>query len=206
MTIRIVATALITLLVPMPAAAQGQQTSAKLLAALGVNSGGTICEIGAGDGAMTIEAARLVGTGGRVYSSELGEARVKTLRDRIAASGLPQVTVVAGDAVKTNFPDGACDAVFMKDVYHHFADPAAMNASISAALKPDGRLGIIDFTPPPGSEASVPADRDNDGMHGISPATLSTELSAAGFAPVSTVSNGRWFFVVVSKPKAADCQ
>ena len=154
---------------------------------------------------MSIEAARLVGAGGRIYSSELGEARVKTLGDKIAASGLPQVTVVAGDAAKTNFPDAGCDALFMKDVYHHFADPAAMNASITAALKPGGRLGIVDFTPPPGSEARLPADRDNDGMHGITPETLSKELLAAGFAPVSNESSGRWFLTVVMKPKAPDC-
>jgi ubiquinone/menaquinone biosynthesis C-methylase UbiE len=205
MTSRLTVVALITLLAPGSAANQSQDSSRRLFAALAVPSGGTICEIGAGDGAMSIEAARLVGTGGRIYSSELGEARVKTLRDRISAAGLTQVTVITGDPVKTNFPDAGCDAVFMKDVYHHFADPMAMNASITAALKPGGRLGIVDFTPPPGSEASVAADRDNDGMHGITPETLSKELSAAGFAPVSTESSGRWFLTVVMKPKAPDC-
>jgi len=69
----------------------------------------------------------------------------------------------------------------MRNVYHHFADPAAMNASISAALKPGGRLAIVDFSPPPGKEATRSADRAKDGMHGISVESLSREMKEAGF-------------------------
>ena len=113
-----------------------------------------------------------MGSGGRVYTSELGDDRVKTLRDKIAASGLSQITVVAGAATATNFPDAACDALFMRNVYHHFADPARMNAAIAKAVKPGGRVAVVDFTPP-GAEAASPADRDKDGMHGVTPESLS---------------------------------
>src|SRR5688500_15999886 len=104
----------------------------KIFAAIGVREGATICEMGAGDGELSLEAAKLVGPGGRVYTSELGEDRVKTLRDKVAASRLEQVTVVTGDPLKTNFPDAACDGLFMRNVYHHFSDPTQVNASISA--------------------------------------------------------------------------
>ena len=125
---------------------------------------------------------------------------MKALRDKVGSSA--QVTVVAGDAVKTNFPDAGCDAVFMRNVYHHFADPAAMNASIARALKPGARLAIVDFSPPPGSEAPCPADRGKDGMHGITADTLSREMKEAGFEPVSSdVGDRRWFMVVVAKPR-----
>ena len=66
-----------------------------------------------------------------------------------AAAGLKNVTVVDGTAGRTNLPEQCCDAIFMRDVYHHFTDPAAMNASVLASLKPGGMLGVLDFGPPP---------------------------------------------------------
>lgn len=192
----------VTLFVPAALAAwQGGSTIAteRIFDAIGVREGITVCEMGAGDGELTIAAAKLVGPTGRVYTSELGEERVKTLRDRTAASGLSQITVVAGDASKTNFPEAACDALFMRNVYHHFADPAAINRSIAASLKPGARVAVVDFTPP-GEEASTPADRGKDGMHGVTPATVSRELAAAGLQPVtSETGSQRWFLVVMTR-------
>ena len=194
---------LVTLLVPVHAQAQRSAagiSSQGIFDAIGVRPDATVCEIGAGDGELTIAAARLVGLRGRVLSSELGEARVKALQEKTGASGLSQITVVSGDTGRTNFPDEACDALFMRDVYHHFTDPASMNTSILAALKPGARVAIIDFTPPD-AEATCPADRARDGMHGVYAATVSRELQAAGFREIeSGMSGQRWFMVVASKP------
>jgi ubiquinone/menaquinone biosynthesis C-methylase UbiE len=185
------------------APAQGASTiaPAKIFEALGVKEGITVCEIGAGSGELTIAVAKLVGPTGRVYTSELGDDRIKTLQSAVKKSELAHITVVAGDPVKTNFPDMACDALFMRNVYHHFTDPPAMNASIAAALKPGGILAVVDFTPPPGNEAACPADRGKDGMHGITSPTLSKELASAGFEASSSHNVQRAIMVVVSKPK-----
>jgi ubiquinone/menaquinone biosynthesis C-methylase UbiE len=192
----------ITLLITVAVAAQqsGSTVSTeRIFEAVGVREGITVCEIGAGDGELSIAAARAVGSGGRVYTSELGEDRLKTLRSRVAGSSLPQITVVEGAPAATNFPAAGCDALFMRNVYHHFGDPAAMNASIATALKPGGRAAIVDFTPPD-KEAERPSDRSKDGMHGVSADSVSRELKAAGLEPVSSEnSTQRWFMVVVSK-------
>ena len=174
----------------------------KVFEAIGLREGITVCEIGSGNGDLTLMAARVVGSAGRVYTSELGEERVTALQDRVAESGLSQITVVAGDPVKTNFPAAACDALFMRNVYHHFDDPAAMNASIAASLAAGARLAIVDFAPSSGDEATRPADRDQGSAHGVSAESVSRELAAAGFEPVSSeLGAQRWFMVVVSKPK-----
>jgi ubiquinone/menaquinone biosynthesis C-methylase UbiE len=195
----------VTLLVPAMAAAWQSGSSIapeKIFEAIGVREGTTVCEMGAGDGALTIAAAKAVGNSGRVYSSELGDDRVKALRDKVSASRLAQITVVTGDSVKTNFPDATCDALFMRNVYHHFSDPAKMDASIATSLKPGGRVAVVDFTPP-GKEAERAEDRGKDGMHGVTPATLSRELKAAGLEPVSSETGAqRWFMVVGVKPKS----
>ena len=131
----------------------------RIFEALALREGQTLCEMGAGTGELSIAAAKVVGSTGRVYTSELGDDRIKTLRGRVASSELSQISVVAGDPVKTNFPDGVCDVLFMRNVYHHFADPAAINTSIAAALKPGGRLAVVDFAPPD-KEAERPGDRE----------------------------------------------
>lgn len=196
---------LITLSAPPVSFAQRSGSSIpteKIFEAIGVREGITVCEIGAGDGELTIAAAKLVGSAGRVYTSELGEDRVKTLREKAAASTLGQITVVAAGAAKTNFPDAGCDALFMRNVYHHFGDPPVINASISAAVKAGGRVAIVDFAPPD-AEAAQPADRSKDGLHGVTPETVAREMKGVGFTLLSSETGSqRWFMVVVSKPGA----
>ena len=190
-----------TLLVTVAAQRAGSTIpTSRIFEALGVREGITVCEMGAGDGELSIAAAKAVGPEGRVYTSELGDERVKTLRDRTAASRLSQITVVEGGAVETNFPDAACDALFMRNVYHHFADPPAINASIAAALKPGATVAVVDFMPPK-EEAERAADRAKDGTHGVTPDSVARELSAAGLQVVRTeAGDERWFLVVAKRP------
>jgi tRNA A58 N-methylase Trm61 len=194
---------LVTLFVPATAGAQQSGSTIpteRIFEAIGVREGITVCEMGAGDGELTIAAAARVGSDGRVYSSELGDDRVKTLEKNVAGGARAQVTVVAGDPARTNFPDEGCDSLFMRNVYHHFAEPERINQSILASVKPGGRVAVVDFTPPD-REAERPADRAKDGMHGVSAESVSRELKAAGFEPVSSEAGAdRWFIVVVARP------
>lgn len=169
----------------------------RIFKALNLSEGMTVCEIGAGSGSLTIAAAHVVGPRGRVYASELGESRVTSLRQQVESSGLSQITVVAGAPASTNFPDGACDAVFMRNVYHHFDDPTAMNASIKQALKSGGLVAVVDFKPR-GHEAERPQDRDGgNGTHGVSAESVERELKDAGFRSVSSDEDGDEGFIVV---------
>jgi len=190
------------LLVPGAASAQGVRYT-DLFDKLALGAGETACEIGAGEGQMTLAAAERVGARGHVYTSELGDDRVKTLREKV--DGRPHIHVIPSAEDHTNFPDSWCDAIFMRNVYHHFADPAAMNASIARALRPGGRLGVLDFRPP-AKEAPRPEDRDEDGMHGVTSASVERELKAAGFSVIATEASptgpDRWILVVASKPES----
>lgn len=168
----------------------GQDDSAdanRLIERLGLQPGSVVAEIGAGSGSLTIAIARHVGPSGRVYSSELGERALGRLRDAVAGSGAANIEVVEGQAAQANLPDGCCDAIFMRDVYHHFSEPSPMNASFYRALRPGGRLAIFDFPP--------------RGSHGVSPDTVVDALRSAGFAIVSSEDPpGRLFIVVAEKP------
>jgi ubiquinone/menaquinone biosynthesis C-methylase UbiE len=173
----------------------------RLIETLGLQAGSTVGEIGAGEGELTILVARHVGPSGRVFTTELGENRVRTLRAAVEKASVGNVTIVEADAARTNLPEGCCDAVFMRAVYHHFGDPAAMNRSLWASLRPGGRLAVMDFTPRGDEEASNPADRDEGGRHGVKPETVLKELVAAGFERIQVEDReGRDFLVVVRKP------
>jgi len=167
----------------LPTLAFDQDTAevARLVKALELGPGSIVAEIGAGDGVLTLSVAKIVGETGRVFSNELSETKLAALRVKMTEAHAGNVTVVAGRENATNLPDQCCDGIYMRDVYHHFGDPASMNASIMKALRPGGRLVILEFGPPPGAESQDVARRGEDGQHGITPATLERELKAAGF-------------------------
>jgi len=172
----------------------------RLVEALALRPGSVIAEIGAGDGTLSIALARRVSGDGHVFTTELGADRVKTLREKVAAARLPHVDVLDGNPTSTNLSDQCCDAVLMRDVYHHFGDPAAMNASLLASLKPGGRLAILDFAPS-GDEADTVSGRARDGHHGVGRQTVSRELEGAGFIGISATSiAGRRYMVIAQKP------
>ncbi|MDP1571529.1 MAG: methyltransferase domain-containing protein [Vicinamibacterales bacterium] len=172
----------------------------RLATALALREGMTVVELGAGTGDLTVAVARIVGPAGRVYSNEINPDRRADIRKAVDAAALSHVTIVEGQAAHANVPEACCDAAFMRNVYHHFGDPAAMNRSLFAALKPGGRIAIIDFPPRRGGESAPPGARAESNRHGVTPETVIEELEAAGFQIVSTDRpSGRWFMVVAQK-------
>ena len=94
----------------------------------------------------------------------------------------------------------------MENVYHHFEDPTAMNASIFRTVKAGGRVAVMDF-PPNGDEAKDPKDRDEEKHHGVKAATVQAELERAGFELVKVEKVGtQGFIVVVKKPGTTSAQ
>jgi predicted methyltransferase len=194
---------LLALTVALPAYAQNNASdAAKLIEVLQLQPGSVVGEIGAGGGELTIALAKHVAPNGRVYTSELGKERLSKLRSAVKNSGLANIEVVDGHDTHANLADGCCDAVFMRNVYHHFSDPATMNASISRALKPGTRVAVIDFEPRNNAPVGPPGKRGDNAAHGVTAAVVSEELKAAGFDIVHTEDRGeRWFLVVGERRK-----
>jgi ubiquinone/menaquinone biosynthesis C-methylase UbiE len=174
----------------------------RLTAALGLEPGTIVAEVGAGAGALTLAVARVVGAEGHVYSNEIDAGRRATIREAAERAGLAHVTVVEGQARQANLPEACCDALFMRNVYHHFAEPGPMAASLLRSLRPGGRLAVIDFAPRGGREARRASDRDAGRTHGVTADTVARELTAAGFEVLSTEAGtaDRWFMVVARRP------
>jgi ubiquinone/menaquinone biosynthesis C-methylase UbiE len=175
----------------------------RLTKALRLTTGQTVADIGAGLGELTLELARIVGPAGRVFSTEMSDERVAGIRKAAAGAGLKNVTALDGHATRTNLPERCCDALVIRFVYHHFTDPAAMNASLFQSVKPGGQVAVIDFAPP-GKEGATAANRGDKDTHGVLPATVIRELRDAGFELVSqeqeAAKEGKGFLVVMRRP------
>jgi precorrin-6B methylase 2 len=205
---------LVAALAPLPIAAQSgdgakreAEATARMIAALEIHEGSIVAEMGAGSGGRTIDIAKHVGPTGRVYTTELGDDRLRNLRNAIEKSGAKNVTVQAAHATKTNLDEGCCDALFMEHVYHHFEDPAAMNASIFRTVKPGARVAVVDFAPDNGGEATEAKDRDENPNHGVKSATVQAELERAGFEFIKVEPVGKQgYLVVVRKPSTSPAQ
>jgi ubiquinone/menaquinone biosynthesis C-methylase UbiE len=150
--------------------------------------GTIVADIGAGDGRYGFAAAQLVGGSGKVFATEIDQAKLATLRSEAAKRHLTNVIIIASKEAETNLPAECCDAIFLRRVYHHLTKPAAFDAALLRSLKPGGRLAIIDFPPRPGLEPveGVPANR---GGHGIPQKVVIDELTSAGLQLVKTVND-----------------
>jgi tRNA A58 N-methylase Trm61 len=160
----------------------------QLIGVLALQPGERVADVGAGDGEWAVPLAAAVGPRGHVFATEVTNDLVAEIEDRIAADALDNVTALKGDDQDTGLPPACCDAILLRMVYHHFTDPSAMRASLKAALRPGGRIAIVDITPQKNWRTleGVP-DR---GGHGISEAALIAEMTGEGFTVESRHS--RW--------------
>jgi SAM-dependent methyltransferase len=122
-----------------------------------------------------------------VYATEISEEALATLRALVAREKLSNMTVIVGAADSTNLPAACCDAILVRNVYHYFTEPEAMVRSFAAALRPGGRLAVVDFPPRPKSPlpTGVPANRKGTG---IPPEILEREVGVL-LRHVTTVPN-----------------
>lgn len=200
--IRLVLALLVGFVCQTAAEKRDADDAAKLVEVLKIRPGSTVADIGAGGGALEPAVSRAIGAEGRLYATDISADRLADIRKVIASVSLSNVTVLQGAAADTNLPAACCDAIFMRLVYHHFGDPPAMNASLLRSLKPGGRLAVLEFRPESGVSA-VPGKRSEGNSHGVMPATVVEELTAAGFADVHEVPwpSSPTFAVVAQRPE-----
>jgi SAM-dependent methyltransferase len=89
--------------------------------------------------------ARRVGPDGMVFATEIDPARQARLARR--ASATPQMKVVAAAPDETNLAPECCDAVYLRAVLHHIDDPGAYARALVRAVRPGGRVAVVDFAP-----------------------------------------------------------
>lgn len=132
------------------AARERWQRVPDVFAALGVAPGAHVADIGAGGGFFTSRLAAAVGASGRVFAVDVDAGVIRRLEQRAASEQWSNVEIVRSRPDDPTLPDSALDAALIVNVYHEFTAPAAMLRGLARALKPGGRLVIVDQVPPRG--------------------------------------------------------
>lgn len=142
--------------------------------AMALKSGESIADVGAGTGIYTRLFAQAVGSTGTVYATDLAPKFLAYIAQNAAKDGLNNVrTIQAGDRA-SNLPAASVDVIFHSDVYHHFEYPMIMNADLRRALKPGGRLYVLEMEKAGNNISHVRAPRD----------VVIAEIEKSGFALV----------------------
>ncbi len=160
-----------------------EKTSA-LLKNMDIGPGDAIADIGAGSGYHVFKMAPLV-PDGVVYAVDIQQEMLAEVGRKKEAKNQENVRLVQGTEKSIGLPASSVDKVLMVDVYHEFSYPVEMMASIRTALKPGGRVFLIEYR---GEDDSVPIKK----VHKMTEAQAVKEMEAAGFSLLANPSNLPW--------------
>ena len=132
-------------------------------------------DIGAGDGSHAVAVARLVGPGGEVLATDLDPDRRRAIADRAAREHSSNVRVIEAARDTTNLPDGCCQAIYMRTMFHHLADPTATDAPAFVATDTPTKLKLL------GVDVAVVGD-----AHATTPGAQSIAGPPKSLNPTST--------------------
>jgi SAM-dependent methyltransferase len=117
----------------------------EIMDSLGIAEGSVVADIGAGGGWFTVRLARRVGVNGIVYAEDIQPPMLEATMRRVAREGLGNVRRVMGTSENPRLPSDAIDAALIVDTYHEFDRRDALLRNIAKSLKPNGRIGVVDF-------------------------------------------------------------
>lgn len=154
------------------------ERTARIFDAVGAKPGAIIADVGAGDGSYTVKLAPLVGPVGRVVAVDISASALERLRERARTANLSNIETIEGAVDDPRIPAASVDGVIVIHAYHEMTEFAAMLVRMRAALKPGGRLVIVE----PISEKRRSATRaEQAAQHQLAPEHVRREVVAAGF-------------------------
>jgi ubiquinone/menaquinone biosynthesis C-methylase UbiE len=141
---------------------------------LRIPKGATVADVGAGSGNITIRLARQVGPMGKVYANDVQPGMLDILQQNVAKAKVTNVLPVLGAIDDPKLPAESIDLAIMVDVYHEFSEPQKMLQRLREAIKPGGRLVLLEYR---AEDPDVPILRE----HKMSKAQVKQEVEHEGF-------------------------
>jgi predicted methyltransferase len=151
----------------------------EIMDALGIADGASVADIGPGAGWFTIRLARRVGPNGRVYATDVQPQMLEAVRRRVAREGLLNVETRLGSDSDPMLPLRTLDAALVVDTYPEVEDRVTFLRNLAAALKPGGRIGIVNYKPGRGGPGPSP----DEGTR-VDSAAVESDARAAGLRVV----------------------
>ena len=169
----------------------------KIVAACKVKPGMVVADVGAGTGLFTRLLAKEVGPTGQVYAVDIAPKFLEHIRASCRDAGVRNVTPVLCGPDSTDLPPDSVDLVFVCDTYHHFEFPQRTLASLHRAIRPGGRLVVVDFVRIPGKSSDWVLGHVRAGQE-----VVEREIAAAGFEKVGEVKDllKENYIVVFTRP------
>jgi predicted methyltransferase len=167
-----------------------------VLEVLELKKGQRVAEIGAWSGYFTLRIARAVGPSGHVTALELGEEILAYLRQRVERDRLTNVTAKQIVVSDTRLGAASYDVIFVCNFYHHVhhqPERTAFLQMLRQALKPTGRLIILDFFDKAGMPVGPAADMR------LNQAVVQNELQATGLSITHTLTFLPYQYIVIAE-------
>jgi ubiquinone/menaquinone biosynthesis C-methylase UbiE len=161
-----------------------EENTTLLLKNLAVKPGMVVADIGAGSGYHSALLSKMVGTG-KVFAVDVEPEMIAYLNARIKQEKLSRIVPILSTEQKVSLPENTIDMMLLVDVYHEFSFPYEMALSMRAALKPGGKLVLVEFR---AEDPTVPIKT----IHKMSEAQAIKEFKAAGFAFDKNIDNLPW--------------
>jgi len=161
-----------------------EENTSLLLKNLAVKPGMLIADIGAGSGYHSALLSKMVGSG-KVFAVDVEPEMIAYLNERIKQEKLSRIVPVLSTEQKLPLPENTIDMMLLVDVYHEFSYPYEMTLSMRAALKPGGKLVLVEFR---SEDQNVPIKS----IHKMSEAQSIKEFKAAGFTFDKNIDNLPW--------------
>ena len=165
-----------------------------LLAALVLQPGMVVADIGAGTGYLSRRMAPAVMPGGKVWAVDVQPEMISLLQAGVKRSGLTQIEARLSSVDDVKLPAYSVDLAVMVDVYHELAYPYEVMASILKALKPGGRIVFVEYK---AEDPLVPIKQ----LHKMSEAQIKREAAVFPLDWERTVRTLPWQHVVVFRKR-----
>ena len=177
------------------------QHAGEIFKAAGIASGSSVADVGAGDGFLTLRMAPIVGEKGHVFAVDIADAKLQSLKQRVAEAHLENVEIVKGDESDPHLPAGQLDAAIILNSYHEMPRFHEILLHIRESLKPGGRLVIAEPGPLPAEQTRA----EQIAQHHISAKFVAEEMAEAGFTILeerekfAQIPEANWYSLVAGQ-------
>jgi SAM-dependent methyltransferase len=163
---------------------EDEEKTAKLIRNLDLNPTDVVADIGAGSGYHVFKMAPQVSEG-KVYAVDIQTEMLEVMKEKMEETGITNIELIKGEEKTTNLPNAGIDKVLMVDVYHEFSYPYEMLESIKKALKPNGKVYLVEFRK---EDDWVPIKE----VHKMTEDQATKEFEASGFVLERNIGNLPW--------------
>lgn len=173
---------------------EDEENPTKCIAALELKGGEVIADLGAGSGYYTFRLAPKVGEKGKVLAVDIEDKMLAELRKRIEKDKIANVETLRCTETDPKLPEGGVDLVLMVDVYHELAFPYEVMMAVRKALKPGGRVVLVEFRK---EDPKVPIKE----VHKMSEEQIKKEMAVVGLVHQKTVGTLPWQHIAIFTKK-----